>query len=149
MALAASLEKQMARLQQLQELLQEERRSLLEGRVDGARLSQLAKEKRQLLAELEKSEQQRRLALRRLGYSNDRAGDERATADAGCQPLWRAIRECAGGAAELNRGNGALIDIRVEQNRHLLNFLEEAAGRDLYGPDGRAHGRTGRLSSRA
>ncbi|WP_323846748.1 flagellar protein FlgN [Microbulbifer magnicolonia] len=149
MALAGPLKKQMARLQQLRELLLEERYLLLKGRVDGTQLSQLAEQKRQQLAELEEFEQQRRQALRRLGYSDNRAGDERAAADAGCLPLWRDLRECAGATAELNRGNGALIDIRVEHNRRLLDFLQDAAGRDLYGPDGRAHGRAGRLSSRA
>lgn len=147
MALADRLEKQIARLRQLLELLHGEHRLLLEGRVDGARLSQLAEEKRELLAQLEEFESQRRRALLDLGYSDDRDGDRRAADDAGCLPLWRAIREHAGEAAELNRGNGALIETRAAHNRRLLDLLQKATGGNLYGPDGRA--RSGGLNSRA
>ncbi|MCX2780098.1 flagella synthesis protein FlgN [Microbulbifer thermotolerans] len=149
MALAGHLEKQLTRLQQLLELLREERTVLLEGRVDGARLSQLAENKQAQLEAVENFERQRRQALLRLGYSDNRAGDEGAAADAGCLPLWRTICECAAEVAELNRGNGALIEIRVEHNRHLLDFLQAAAGKDLYGPDGRAQPHSGRINSRA
>ncbi|AMX03194.1 flagella synthesis protein FlgN [Microbulbifer thermotolerans] len=149
MALADHLEQQMTRLQQLLELLREERGVLLEGRVDGTRLSQLAERKQAQLGAVEDFERHRRQALLRLGYSDNREGDERAANDAGCLPLWRAICECAAEVAELNRGNGALIDLRAEHNRRLLDFLQAAAGKDLYGPDGRAQAQSGRINSRA
>lgn len=139
----------MALLSQLLALLQEERNALLEGKVDGARLAQLAEEKRGQLNALEGFEQQRRHALRRLGYSDDRTGDERAAADADCLSLWRSICERAGEVADLNRGNGALINIRLEHNRRLLDFLRAAASKELYGPDGRTRVHTARLNSRA
>lgn len=149
MTLAGHLERHRAHLESLVGLLREERRLLAAGEVDGDRLAQVAGRKGARLAELEGFEQQRRRALRRLGYADDREGDERAAADAGCQPLWRAIRERADLAADLNRTNGALIDIRMEHNQRLLNALQEMAGAGLYGPDGRARGRGGSVSSRA
>jgi len=149
MTLADHLEQQGARLQTLLDLLQEERLLLAAGTVDGAQLSRVAEQKRGRLAELEDFERRRRQALRRLGYPDDRDGDERAAADAGCLPLWHGIREHAGRAAALNRTNGLLVGIRMEHNQRLLNALQEAVGRNLYGPDGQPRGRAGRISSRA
>ena len=149
MTLTDHLQEQRAHLEQLLDLLHEERRLLAAGLVDGARLSQLAEEKRGQLAQLEKMEQQRRQGLRRLGYSDDRAGDERAASESSCLPLWRGLRDRVEQAAELNRSNGVLIGIRTEHNQRLLNALRDAAGRGLYGPDGQAHGRGARVSSRA
>ncbi|MGL6159422.1 flagella synthesis protein FlgN [Microbulbifer sp.] len=149
MTLAGHLEHHRAHLESLVELLCEERRLLAAGQVDGARLSQIAGRKSERLEELEHFERQRRRALCLLGYSDDRDGDERAAADAGCLPLWHAVRERAGRAADLNRTNGLLIGIRMEHNQRLLNALQETAGRDLYGPDGRPRGGSGRVNSRA
>ena len=79
---------------------------------------------------------------------DDRAGDARAAADAGCTALWASIRERADQAARLNRTNGVLIGIRLEHNQRMLNFIEEAAGKGLYGPDGQARAAGGHVSSR-
>ena len=90
----------------------------------------------------------RRQVQRRLGYDDDRAGDARAAADAGCAGLWESIRERADQVARLNRTNGLLIGIRLEHNQRMLNFIEEAAGKGLYGPDGQARAAGGHVSSR-
>lgn len=149
MTLADHLKQQATRLQALIDLLQEERDTLLKIKVDGARLSQLAEEKREYLKELEEFEQKRRHALRRIGYSDDRAGDEQAAIDANCLPLWQSVRERAGEVAQLNRTNGILINIRAKHNRSLLDFLQKIVGRELYGPDGRTRSRGERLNSQA
>ena len=61
---------------------------------------------------------------------------------------WASIRERADQAARLNRTNGVLIGIRLEHNQRMLNFIEEAAGKGLYGPDGQARAAGGHVSSR-
>lgn len=148
MTLSRHLASQRQQLDELLVLLQEERQLLSGGHVDGERLSQVAEEKRARLAQLEKLEQQRRRGLTRMGYRDDRDGDERAAADANCAPLWRALRDCADRAANLNRSNGVMIRIRMEHNQRLLNALRDAAGQGLYGPDGQARGGSARVSSR-
>lgn len=149
MTLGGHLAGQQEQLEELLALLHDERQLLTAGRVDGPRLSQVAEEKRARLAQLEDLEQQRRRDLARLGYRDDRDGDERAATDAGCLPLWRAICNCATQAADLNRGNGVLIGIRMEHNQKLLNALRDAAGKNLYGPDGQTSSRAARVTSRA
>lgn len=149
MTLHRHLASQRQQLEELLALLHEERQLLAEGHVDGERLSQVAEEKNTRLAQIEKLEQQRRRGLTQLGYSDDRDGDERAAADADCAALWRALRDSAGRAADLNRGNGTMIGLRLQHNQRLLNALRDAAGKNLYGPDGQANGRSARVNSRA
>lgn len=149
MTLPRHLASQRQQLEELLALLHEERQLLAEGHVDGERLSELAEEKRTRQARLEKLEQQRRRGLTQLGYSDDRDGDKRAAADADCLALWRALRDSADRAADMNRGNGTMIGIRLQHNQRLLNALRDAAGKNLYGPDGRANSRSARVSSRA
>ena len=48
----------------------------------------------------------------------------------------------------LNRTNGVLIGMRREHNQRMLKFIEEAAGKGLYGPDGQARAAGGHVSSR-
>lgn len=148
MSLAEHLERHRARLDALTDLLDEERQLLRDGGVDGAGLGQVAQAKQQHFQALERFETQRRQVQRRLGYDDDRAGDARAAADAGCTALWEAIRERADQVARLNRTNGVLIGIRLEHNQRMLNFIEEAAGKGLYGPDGQARAAGGHVSSR-
>ena len=148
MSLAEHLERHRARLDALTALLDEERQLLRDGGVDGDGLGRVAQAKQQHFQALERFETQRRQVQRRLGYDDDRAGDARAAADAGCTALWEAIRERADQVARLNRTNGVLIGIRLEHNQRMLNFIEEAAGKGLYGPDGQARAAGGHVSSR-
>ncbi len=149
MTLAEHLERHRARLEALLGLLEEERRLLSDGGVDGDGLARVAQAKQTHFAELERFEARRRQVQRQLGYEDNRAGDERAAVDAGCAPLWRAILEHAGQVARLNRTNGVLIGIRLAHNQRMLNFIQEAAGKGLYGPDGQARAAGGHVSSRA
>lgn len=148
MSLAEHLERHRGRLDALIGLLEEERLLLRSGGVDGNGLARVAQAKQEHFQALERFETQRRQVQRRLGYDDDRAGDARAAADAGCAGLWEAIRERADQAARLNRTNGVLIGIRLEHNQRMLNFIEEAAGKGLYGPDGQARAAGGQVSSR-
>ena len=148
MSLAEHLERHRTRLDALIGLLDEERQLLANGGVDGDGLARVAQAKLEQFQALERFETQRRQVQRRLGYDDDQAGDVRAAADAGCAGLWESIRERADQAARLNRTNGVLIGIRLEHNQRMLNFIEEAAGKGLYGPDGQARAAGGQVSSR-
>jgi flagella synthesis protein FlgN len=148
MSLAEHLERHRAHLDALIGLLDEERQLLRDGGVDGDELTRVAQAKQQRFEALERFETQRRQVQQRLGYPDNRAGDARAAADAGCTALWETIRERADQAARLNRTNGVLIGIRMEHNQRMLNFIEEAVGKSLYGPDGQARSGGGHVSSR-
>lgn len=150
MSLAKHLARQSATLAQFILLLEDEQHALAQGQVDGQRLSELAAGKQALLDTLEQLEAQRRHAQLRLGYGDDRQGAARAAADAGCLASWQHLLGQASRAQELNRRNGDGIRARLEQNQRMLNFLREASGSGLYGPDGQSRqGRHGALASRA
>jgi len=148
MSLAEHLERHRAHLDTLIGLLDEERRLLRDGGVDGDGLARVAEAKQARFQALERFETQRRQVQQRLGYPDNRAGDARAAADAGCTALWETIRERADQAARLNRTNGVLIGIRMAHNQRMLNVIEEAVGKGLYGPDGQARSAGGQVSSR-
>lgn len=141
MSLAQHIARQRTYLEALITLLETERESLAHGQVDGQRLSQLAKDKQQAIAQLEQLESQRISAQRKLGYGEGRLGAERAAQDAGCARDWQAFRERAQHAKQLNQLNGVLVGSRLTQNQRILDFLNEAAGKSLYGPDGQSRRR--------
>jgi len=138
MSLAKHLARQSATVAQLIQLLETEVQVLAEGKVDGQRLNQLAVDKQALLSEIEQLETQRQYAQGRLGYGSGHQGAARAAADAGCLATWQQLLEQAGRAQQLNRLSGETIRKRLEHNQRMLNFLHEAAGKSLYGPDGQA-----------
>lgn len=142
MSLAKHLDRQRQALQRFVDLLEEERLTLGEGQIDGQRLEQLARAKQEMLALLEQLERQRSNGQRTLGYGEGSEGAERAAIDAGCQPQWQALIELAAHAKLQNRLNGDTIRIRLEHNQRMLNFLHEAAGKPLYGPDGQSRRRS-------
>ncbi|WP_043318894.1 flagella synthesis protein FlgN [Microbulbifer sp. HZ11] len=149
MSLHQFLQQHRQRVEHLTQLLYDERTELSAGTVDGGRLTDIARRKQESLHQLNDLEQQRRTALQRLGYTNDRQGDEQAAREAGCLPLWQDLIALAGEAERLNRANGTVINIRAESNQRLLNALQEAKGKGLYGPDGRARVPNGKIDSRA
>lgn len=149
MSLGQHLAVQLQRLEQLNALLTEEQIALGEGQVDGERLARLAADKQVLLVRLEEFETQRRLVQLRLGYGQDMAGAEQAAQDAGCLPQWHTLLETTRRTARLNKLNGILIQQRLQHNQRMLNFLNEATGQSLYGPDGQPHKSGGKLNARA
>lgn len=138
MSLAKHIETQQRVLQQLIDLLEQERRVLIVATIDGQKLAELATAKQILLIELERLESQRHSDQIELGYGEGRQAAERAAMDAGCQIAWRRMRELSQRAKRLNQFNGDNIRSRLRLNQRLLNFLHEAAGHSLYGPDGRS-----------
>ncbi|WP_192036486.1 flagellar protein FlgN [Halomonas sp. YLGW01] len=149
MSLGDHLSQQHRRLEALETLLEQERQTLCQGRVDGERLSHLATDKQALLAQIERFETQRSQAQQRLGYEPGLTGAARAAEDAGCLPIWQTLLDTAQRTARLNRLNGDMIRQRLEQNQRMLNALREAAGNSLYGPNGQTRPRQSQLSSRA
>ncbi|APX93291.1 flagellar protein FlgN [Halomonas sp. 1513] len=138
MSLAAHLARQQQRLEALVTLLEQEREALCAGRVDGQQLNELAAGKQALFDELDRLESQRRSAQHKLGYAEGLPGAEAAARDADCLHAWLAMRDSAERARHLNAQNGELITTRLNHNQRTLNFLHEAAGKALYGPDGQA-----------
>lgn len=149
MSLGQHLALQLQRLEQLSGLLTEEQRALSHSQVDGQLLSRLAGDKQALLAQLANFESQRRQAQIRLGYGQDMTGAEQAARESGCLPQWHALLASAQRIAQLNQLNGSLISHRLEHNQRMLNFLHEAAGQPLYGPNGQSKKRAGSLASKA
>nr|WP_277608495.1 flagellar protein FlgN [Microbulbifer elongatus] len=135
-------------VEQLKQLLFEERAQLSAGTVDGQKLTDIAERKRDSLQRLNRYEQKRRQTLQQLGYTNSRKGDELAARDAGCLSFWQELIALTGEAERLNRANGTVIALRAASNQRLLNALQEAAGKGLYGPDGRARNQNSKVSSR-
>jgi flagella synthesis protein FlgN len=147
-SLEQHLENQKARLERLRVLLTREQGLLTEGQVNSEELATIASEKQRELAEIEAFELQRRKAQQRLGYGVGRTGARQAASQAGCPQLWSTIEQLASEVSRLNQLNGKLIHLRLENNQRMLNFLQEAAGAGLYGPDGQAGLRVGQVDSR-
>lgn len=150
MSLEQHLGRQKQRLDALAELLDDEREALSVGQIDGQALNEIAARKQAVLNELDRLEGQRRTAQRTLGYADDLSGAKQAAMDAGALGAWTQMRERAEQVRELNERNGSLLRMRLSHNQRTLDFLHEAAGKTLYGPNGQSHRRgLSGLSSRA
>lgn len=150
MSLAQHLGRQRSHLEAFITLLESERRTLSEGQIDGRQLAEQAQEKQAHISRLEALEAQRLAAQRKLGYGEGRRGAEAAARDAGCLEAWLEFRQRALHAKQLNQLNGVLVGSRLAQNQRILDFLNEAAGKALYGPDGQSRRRGfGGVASRA
>lgn len=149
MSLAAHLRDQHGHLDRLIGLLGRERDLLGAGTIDGEALGALAAEKQQVLDALADGEDRRRKVQAGPDHGADVTADERAAREQGCLESWQRMRNRAGQAAQLNRFNGQLINIRLTSNQRLLNDLRALAGEDLYGPDGQARGGDNRIASQA
>ncbi|EGN76003.1 flagellar biosynthesis/type III secretory pathway chaperone [Idiomarina sp. A28L] len=149
MSLRNHLQHQQERMQIMEALLKQEQLLLGEGKVDGAALEAVAKEKQSLFAELEQSELKRRNAQEKLGYPLNREGSEQAAADSNCSELWQDLILTTENVAHLNALNGDLIQHRLQHNQQMLNILRDASGASLYGPDGQSKKSIPRVSSKA
>lgn len=81
--------------------------------------------------------------LARAGFATDRAGIDAWLAkhpgNQGVRQQWQQLQTLAAEAKELNRVNGELIRLRMQNNAQALEALLAAAHRqDLYGADGQA-----------
>ena len=137
MSLGRHLDVQQQVVEQLLLLLEQERRVLAQGQVDAERLRELVAGKQAALLRLEQLEATRAAAQLRLGYGPGRAGALRAAREADCLNAWRRLRQLALRARALNRANGEALDLRMQGNQQILDFLDRVTADRLYGPNGR------------
>lgn len=150
MSLAKHLLTQQNALKEFIELLEQEQRVISTAEIDGQRLVEIAERKGLVLQDIERLEITRTRAQARLGYPDGRVGAERAAQDAHCSDIWQTLLDLMERSQLLNEVNGRIIKMRMEQNQRILNFLSEAAGQSLYGPNGQARRKSlSGLSSKA
>lgn len=137
MSLDRHLEVQHRVVEQLLQLLEQERVALAQARVDAERLRELVAGKQAALLRLEQLEAMRAGAQLRLGYGPGREGATRAARDADCLATWRRLRQSALRARALNRANGDALSVRMKGNQQILDFLDRITADRLYGPNGR------------
>lgn len=124
-------------VEQLLQLLEQERVTLAQARVDAERLRELVAGKQAALLRLEQLEATRVGAQLKLGYGPGRDGALRAARDADCLATWRRLRQSALRARALNRINGEALNVRLKGNQQILDFLDRITADRLYGPNGR------------
>lgn len=137
MSLDKHLDLQRQVVEQLLQLLDQERIALAQARVDAERLRELTAGKQAALLRLEQLEAIRAGAQLQLGYGPGREGALRAAREADCMAAWRRLRQLALRARALNRSNGEALDVRLKGNQQILDFLDRITADRLYGPDGR------------
>ncbi len=121
-------------------LLQEEQEALQSGKIDS--LEVVAEKKTESLTRLAPYSMHRNRILTDAGYASDRIGIdawlEARPGDEAVRTVWRQLQDHAQQARELNRINGELIQMRVQQNNQILDVLLSASQPrgSLYGPDG-------------
>ncbi|MBK1703319.1 flagella synthesis protein FlgN [Halochromatium glycolicum] len=138
MSLIRLLRTQYDHLGALISLLEQEREALANGSIDGELLQRLAADKQTLLVDLEQSEQERRAEQAAQGYPEGDAGARRAAADAGCLGAWNAVRASSERAAHLNQLVGAMVTMRLERNRQILDLIHAISEKTLYDTRGRS-----------
>lgn len=137
MSLARHLSQQHQVTQRFVSILEQERLTLVAGKIDGEHLTRLTAQKQALLLTLERLESVRRRAQITRGYQAGAKGAALAARDEGCIEVWSKLQEMAAQAKRLNQLNGDTLLIRLQQNQRILNVLNELSGHTLYGPDGR------------
>lgn len=137
MSLSKHLHVQQQAIEQLVQLLEQERLALAQAKVDGERLQELTASKQAALLRLEQLEAIRSGAQLKLGYGAGRQGALKAAEDADCVAAWREVQALARRARELNVANGGALGTRMAANQRIVGFLNTVVGNTLYGPDGR------------
>lgn len=122
-------------------LLKEEQEILKTGSADA--LPPVVEKKAVVTQQLAPLAANRNRLLVRAGFTADRNGVEAwLAANPGDQAVgegWARLQTLAAEAKELNRVNGELIRLRMQNNTQALEVLLAAANRqDLYGADGQA-----------
>ncbi len=138
MSLSKHLHVQQQAIEQLVQLLEQERSALAQAKVDGERLQELTASKQAALLRLEQLEAIRSGAQLKLGYGAGRQGALKAAEEAGCVAVWREVQALARRARELNTANGGALGVRMAYNQRIVGFLNTVVGSKLYGPDGRS-----------
>ena len=122
-------------------LLQEEQDALKSGNADV--LPDLIERKADVTRQLAPLSDTRNSFLVRAGFNTDRAGIESWLAkqpnDNAVRHSWEKLQRLAAEARELNRLNGELIRLHLQNNAHALEALFSSSNRqDLYSADGQA-----------
>ncbi len=149
MNLASIFSAQHSHLQQLQQLLNHEKRALISMPVDGELLVTIAKDKREQFDELEKLEKLRREMQKKLRFGEDLKSTRKAVIEHGCSKEWEDMLELASAVSNANRMNGTLIERQLIHNQKALNTIAELSGNQSYGPDGQAQRGSHKLNSTA
>lgn len=127
-------------------LLQEEQEILKAGNPDA--LPAIAERKAEAVRKLAPLAAARNGELARSGFSADRNGIEnwltRTGSSQTARQAWERLQALAAEAKELNRLNGELIQMRMQNNSQALEVLLAAGRQDLYGADGQASPSTAR-----
>lgn len=149
-AFLQTLEAEVAAVQGFVTLLEREQQMLVKGEVDD--LIDLVAQKNAIAAELAGLAARRKQLLAADGLANDRAGVvawlEAQPPEERAGTVWSSLLTVAREARELNRANGELIQVRMQNNAQALEILlssNTAAG--LYGPDGQSTPASGRRIS--
>lgn len=150
MSLAKHLEIFQESLVQFVTLLEEEQWALASSAVDGKVIADIASRKGEMLVNINKLDDVRQKVQKKIGYPDGREGARLAAKDGGCSDLWDAILILSDRAKNLNELNGIQVNMRLEQNRKLVDFFNKASGGPLYGRDGKSKmKRLGGISTRA
>ena len=149
MSLATLLTDQQQRLDALISLLSSEQHLLTQGDIDGDALTQVARDKQALLAELERIETVRLNVQKRLGYAEGANGARAAAHEAGCQTAWESLLEKSERAARMNELTGQMLSVRMKHNQAMLDYIRQIAEKTLYKPDGRNSAQPGRINASA
>ncbi|WP_300451233.1 flagellar protein FlgN [Accumulibacter sp.] len=143
-------EAEVAAVRRFLSLLESEHGMLVKGQVD--QLADVVREKSELAAQLAALASRRSEALEAAALTADRSGIAAwfaaHPAETRARDLWSSLLSLAGQARELNRQNGELIQIRLQDNALALEALLGAnASLNLYGPDGQSAPSSGRRIS--
>lgn len=123
-------------------LLQQEQEVLKSGEADA--LPGIVERKAEITRKLAPISIARNAVLARADLPPDRAGIDAwlkcNTADKAVRLNWEKLQTLAAEARELNRVNGELIQLRLQNNSQALETLRSAANRqELYSADGQAN----------
>lgn len=147
--LAAVLDQQLSKLNELMAVLRKEQDELVARHDAVSSMEALVALKAEYIASLEHLENQRKVALTSLGYSDDPASSVEAAQAEGCLDQWTAIQELCQQAAHHNEVNGSLIQLRMNHNSRLLDKLREIASERLYDAQGQPLKRSARIETSA
>lgn len=118
-------------------LLEQERDIMTSPSTQGENVIELANKKQDIVSELNLMENMRVSIQKKLGYPDGLTGARQAAEADNCTGLWDDIVNIAYRAKQLNESNGEFVRLKLEQNQRMVNFLRDANGESVYGPDGK------------
>jgi flagella synthesis protein FlgN len=103
-----------------------------------------------MLAGIAKLDEVRRKVQKMMKYADGSEGARQAAKDGSCSELWDAILVLTERAKNLNELNGMQLNMHIDQNRRLMDFINKASGTPLYGRDGKSQRKSlGAISTKA